>query len=388
MDWELYELWSKKIGVKVEDNRIKVFGGSQSKFYAARVIIDGKVGFASAEDPKNAIEFAKKVAKISNEELEDFPCEKPSKVSGIYDRRVEDLTVDYLREEVERLLSSAEKISTAEISHEVSEVRITNSYGCEVEERSSFSSLNVEVVIDNGSGYDFFESRSVELRIEDVAEKAEELAKLSAKSKRVERKISDIILSPYAVHQLFSNTLYPSLSAENVLKGRSRLKIGDCIGNLKIIDDSTIDGGLMSCSFDDEGCAGRRKVIVDENIVNFFTDWKTAKIFGCTGNGFREDATTPPAPSPSNVILDVKEKCDLDDAIYINYFTGAHTANPVSGDFSYECHNATLNGEPVRMMIYGNVFELLNKLAGKFGEAKQVENTITPALRFESVRLI
>ncbi len=389
MEWEVYELRSWEISVEIEGGRIKSVCESSDVSYAARVILNGKLGFASANSREESLELAKKLARVSEEELSDFPCERPASVSGIYDSRIGNVGADYLREEAEILLSSVElNVVAARITHSFSEVRIENSFGLEVCEKSTHSSLVVEIVADSGSGYEVEESRSVRLDVEGAAKRAEELAKLSAKSEKVEPGTIDIVLSPYAVHQLFQNVLYPSLSAENVLKGRSTLKIGEHVGNLRLIDDATLEGGLFSCSFDDEGCRARRKVLIDRSVVNLLTDWKTSREFGVTANGFREEITQPPSPSPSNVIVDVPERADADGAIYVHYFIGAHTANQVSGDFSLECHNAELDGKAVRCMVYGNIFEMLRKIIGEVGKARQVENTVSAAIRFEALRVV
>ncbi|MET1124759.1 MAG: TldD/PmbA family protein [Archaeoglobaceae archaeon] len=382
MEWEVYELSVKETYAEVEAGKLKLLGSSRLKKFAARVLIDGKVGFASAESERKAIEMAEKLAKVSGEKLDDFPVEKPAKVSGIYDRRVEDLTPEFLREELERL----QNVAVARISHSVSEVKIRNSFGLDVEEKSTSSSLLVEVVTE-GSGYWYEETRSLELDIEGCVERAKQLAEISARARKIEKGVYDVVLSPLAVDQLFSNTIYAALSAENVVKGRSPLKIGEYLGELKMIDDATLSGGLNSCSFDDEGVAAKRKVLVDGEVKSFLTDWKHSKTFGVTGNGFREEVTLPPSPSPTNVVVETK-KCDAEDAIYVHQFIGAHTANPVSGDFSYECHHATLNDEPVRLMVYGNVYELLRNLEGRVGEVEQHGNTVSAALRFRDVRVV
>ncbi len=393
MDWEIYEVYWKEISADVEAGKLKVVKSSEGKYYAARVIINGKVGFASASSEKKALELAEKIARVSEDELTDFPVDEPAKVEGVYDKRVEDVTADYLREEYERLVAAVEKcnVASAAIKHEFSEVRIRNSFGLDCSERSTYSSLTLEAVYKEGSAYEMSESRMLELDIEGAAKRAERLAVMSAKARKIDSGLYDIVLMPLAVHQLFFYALYPSFSAENVVKGRSKLKIGDKIGKITLIDDPTIDGGLMSCSFDDEGVAARRTILVKDGIVkSFFSDWKYGKVIGeVTGNGFREDESLPPSPAPSNVIVEVDSEADIDKALVIHSLIGAHTANPISGDFSLECMNAELNEVGVKgAMIYGNVFDLLDKIVGAAGEAKQVENTISAPLKFKNVRII
>ncbi len=393
-NWEVYEIKTSSISAEIEAGKLKVVKSYQEMAYAVRVIVNGRVGFASASSLEEAKKMAVKLAKVSEEKLKDFPVEKPRVVKGIYDKRFENLDANYLKSEVEVILSSADRanIAFANVEHELTEVRITNSFGLDCSEKSTYSSLIVEAVYDTGSSYEMYESRGIKLDIEDTTKRAEELAIKSSKAEKIDSGYYDVVLKPLAVHQLFYYTLYPSLSAENVYRGRSRLRIGDYIGKITVLDDSTIEGGLFSCSFDDEGVAARKTVLVEDGVVkSYYTDWKYSKLMDInpTANGFREDYSSPPSPSPSNILIEIDEKADDDNALIVYSFIGAHTSNPVSGDFSLECMNAELNGKAVKgAMVYGNVFEILKRIEGKCDRVRQVENTITASVRFSKLRIV
>ncbi|MEM2726770.1 MAG: TldD/PmbA family protein [Archaeoglobaceae archaeon] len=391
MEWEIYEERVKGISAEISGGKLKLIHSSNDTSFAVRVIIDGKVGFSAGRNVEKAMENAKKIAKISEEKMDGFPNDKPAKVDGIYDKTIEDLTPDFLKEEYEIIVNSVEKakIASAFITHGLFEVSIKNSSGAELFDKGTYSSFSIETVYGEGSGFAQFESRSKKLEIAETARYAEELAIESSKAVRIESGYYDVVLTPYAVHQIFSNALYPSLSAENVSKGRSMLKSGSFVGELRIIDDPTIEGGLESFSFDDEGVRARRKTLVDREVLCFYSDWKNSKEFGVTGNGIRGGIEIPPSPAPSNIVIEIQEKADTDGALLIHNFIGSHTANPLSGDFSVECMNAEFNGKAVRgAMIYGNVFEILKRIGGFCSDSKQVDNTITPAIRFEKVRVV
>lgn len=394
MEWEIYQYRVKGISAEIEAGKLKNVESYLNSGFSARVIVEGKVGFATAFSKEKALEMAEKIARVSEDTLEDFPSGKYSKVEGIYDRKVENVDSEFLKEEYEKLMSAVTRasISSASIDHEVFEVRISNSFGLECAEKSTSSSLIVEAVFDGGSGYEICESRSVKLEIEKSVERAEELAIESSKAEKIESGIYDVILEPLAVHQLLFYSLYPSFSAENVEKGRSAVKIGDELGEITIVDDPTLIGGLMSCSFDDEGVGTRAKTLVEDGVVkSYYSDWKHSKKYGVTGNGFRQEETSYPSPLPSNVIIKTKRSGRDEDknCLRIHSIIGSHTANPISGDFSLQCMNASLGERPVKgAMIYGNVFEMLKKLEGELGEKRQVENTVTRSLRFRDVRVI
>jgi len=392
MEWEVYEYRVKGISAEIEAGKLKSVESYVDSGFSARVIVGGRVGFASSFSRERAIEMAEKIARISEDFMEDFPSEKYEKVGGIYDRKVEEIDSEFLKDEYESILSAVNraKISSASISHEIREIRISNSYGLECEEKSTSSALIVETVYNGGSAYEICESRKAKLEIEEAVKRAEELAVESSKAEKIESGIYDVLLEPIAVHQLLFYSLYPSFSAENVEKGRSTVRIGDELGKVSITDDPTIEGGLMSCSFDDEGVNTAPTPLVEEGVVRrYYTDWKHSKKYGVTGNGFRMEETSFPAPLPSNIIIEAGDECDDDGCLRIHTLIGSHTANPISGDFSLECMNASFGDKPVKgAMIYGNIFDVMKKLEGESGERRQVENTITKSLRFRDLRVI
>ncbi|MDI9610147.1 MAG: TldD/PmbA family protein [Archaeoglobales archaeon] len=391
MEWEIFEEKVRGFLAEVSAGNLRAVHSYNDSSCAVRVIIDGKVGFSAGKNVERVMENAKKIARISEERLHNFPNEKPAKVLGIYDKRLENITSDFIKEEYEILITSVEraKIANAYIIHSIVEVNLKNSSGADLSKKETFSSFSIETVYEDGSGFSECESRSRELEIVETAQYAERLAIGSSKATKIESGYYDLILMPYAVHQLFSNTLYPSLSAENVSKGRSLLKIGSYIGELKLIDDPTIEGGIESYSFDDEGVKARRKILVDKEVKCFYSDWKNSINFGATGNGLRAGIELPPSPMPSNVVVEIDNKADPDHALIIHNFLGSHTANPLSGDFSVECLNAELNSRAIKgAMIYGNIFEVLKRIEGYSSEEKQVECTISPAIRFKKIRVV
>jgi len=391
MEWEIYETDARGFLAEVSAGKMRFLHSYSGKSYAVRVIRDGKVGFSAGRELERAFKNARRVALVSEERIESFPNEKPARVEGIYDRRFEKIGPEFIKEEYEILVSSIERarIATAFISHEILEVRLRNSSGADLSEKETLSHFSIEAVYEEGSGYSQCESRTIDLEIAETARYAEELAISSSKAGNLESGYYDIVLTPYALHQVFSHTLYPSLSAENVSKGRSVLRKGSFLGNIRIIDDPTLEGGMASYSFDDEGVSARRKVLVDGEVLQFYSDWKNSREFGVTANGLRPSIDSPPVPGPSNIVVEVEEKADIEGALVVHSFIGSHTANPISGDLSLECMNAEFNGKAVKgVMVYGNVFEMLNSISGHCSKRKQVENTLAPAIRFENIRVI
>ena len=81
-------------------------------------------------------------------------------------------------------------------------------------------------------------------------------------------------------------------------------------------------------------------------------------------------------------------------AIYVHSVVGAHTANPMSGDFSVEMSNPfrVKDGalaEPIRgAMISGNFFDLQRQVVALGKESRSVGSYILPPVKINKVRVI
>ena len=395
MEWEIFEIEGVSRCAKIERGKLKILEEWREKKVGVRVIENGKVGFVTANYfTEDLLEKARKIARVSEEKLERFPEGEYVKVEGIYDERVEKATSDEIKEFVESMVNSALNYnvnpSNGMIELSVETIRLKNSFGADLEYKSTYCQAYLECVCDGSSGFEIDESRGI-ADFEFVGKRSAELAVESKNPEKIEG-IYKLVLSPIAVHQLLEFTLYPAISLENVLKGRSPLtEIGrNYLGKLSVIDDGTLSYGLCTAPFDDEGVGVREKVIFDEGVLkSYITDFRHALIAKVepTGNGFRGDDLYP-TTSPTNVILEFDEVEKELEGVYVHSLIGAHTSNPVSGDFSLETMNAFLNGKPVRGMIYGNIYDLLKKITAFGKDVRQIENTVTPSIEFENVKFV
>lgn len=398
MEWEVYSLTTVTKSVTVEKGKIKIVETKEERSYAVRVVENGRIGFATSNRlGDHLFELARKMARVSEDRIEGLPDGKKRNVEGLYDPKIERIDSEWLLESATRMISPALDAnvnpSMGYVEVRIETVRIENSNGVELEEKRSYCEAYLECVKENGSGFEFDSCRTSNVDFEFVGRRATELALDSVRSKDIEGGFYDVVLSPIAVHELLSYTLYPAFVAENVMKGRSPLtEIGrKYFGDLTIIDDGSISYGLMSFGFDDEGTAPDKTVVFEEGVLrSYITDFKTSKEMNIrpTGNCVRGDDLYP-ATAPTNVVLEFEHVGDVDGDIYIHALMGAHTSNPVSGDFSVEALNAYFKGEPVRsVMISGNVYELLKKISAFGRDVRQIENTITPSILFEDLRIV
>ena len=85
---------------------------------------------------------------------------------------------------------------------------------------------------------------------------------------------------------------------------------------------------------------------------------------------------------------------EIDSGIITTSVLGAHTANPISGDFSVEVNNAFTieNGEITdgvkKAMISGNIFELMKTCDGLKSEIKQKGLYIIPKILVHDLKVI
>ena len=394
--WEIFHEVEVKKSLRIEKGKIKHLIEEREEGVAIRAIVNGKVGFSFTTDPDaviDACERAIKISKISEESLTDFPEGGYSAVKGLYSR-VDDA---WLREAGEKVISTAldKGVNPAEGVVEVSELKkeIVNSAGAKLESQESFLSAFIDCVYEEGSAYELASGRE-SIDLERMASNAAEFAIHSAKGSRLEAGKYDVVLSPLAVHQLFYHALYPAFSMENVMKGRSPLanKLNEKIfGEISLIDDGKADGLFVSSPFDDEGNATDRTNLVEDGILkDFLKDWKWAIEASAnpTGNGIRQERNSYPVTLPTNVIVEAEEEEDYGKALYIHSFTGAHTSNPISGDFSLEISPGIFDGKPIKTgMLYGNVYDLLRRIECSGKQKIQVENTYSSWLKFSEIEI-
>jgi PmbA protein len=229
-----------------------------------------------------------------------------------------------------------------------------------------------------------------------VGKAAAVMARSSLAGTKAESGTYDVLLKPLAVAELLENTILSAFEADNVQKGRSSLKgrLGEMISSqgLNVHDDGLLAGGLDSSAFDGEGSPSRRTVLIEKGILKgFLYDSYTAGKDGLrsTGNAVRQGYSDVPRVGMRNLIVSSPVAYDLLEetkGYLINGLIGAHTANPISGDFSVEARNAFRVSpgempEPIRsLMLAGNIYDLLKNI--EIGtDVRAVGGIVTPTIK-------
>lgn len=381
-----------------------------------RVIKDNKQGFAFTS---NMDEIAKTGLKaIDNTKLtkvdENYAfaeVEKVTEVKNVYDKKFNDLSLDEAVEFLKNTISAASdsgcEVTGSGFSASEGRSLIVNSNDVSIENEGTGFGLGLSVTIQKdgeiATAYNSQSSRLFELDGEKLANEVCDLAKSSLNTKPVETGDYDVVLDYYAATGLLQ-TFISAFNGENVSRGRSILKdkIGTEIANptLSIIDNPLLEKGLFTSKCDDEGSVSQKTDLIKNGVLNsFIYDIYTANSEGVktTSNGLRGSYLSTPTISPTNLQFEFSEMKDLsevDSGVLTTSVLGAHTANPISGDFSVEASNAFKieNGEltdPInKAMISGNIFEIMKSVEGLKSEIKQYGSYIIPKLLVHNLRVV
>ena len=415
-NWEIYIANSENIEVESKNDILNFAKEEIEKGVGIRILKDNKMGFAYTTDLDKIPETAQKAldnAKLNkvDENYEFAPVEKVSNVKGTYDAKYDDLSVDecceFLENIIERTKENNCNISSTGFSASKGEELIVNSNGVSIYDKGTGFSGGLSAYIEKdgqyATAYDYDSSRHLDLEYEKLTDDVCKLVHDSLNPKAIETKDCDVVLDYYAASGLLS-TFIQGFNSENVLRGRSLLhdKVDSEItdSNLTIVDNPLLEKGMGTSKCDGEGTASKKTTLVENGILkSFLYDIYTAKKSGCetTSNGYRSSYLTTPDVSPSNLEFKFKTLIGLDEidsGIISTSVLGAHTANPISGDFSVELNNAFTieNGEITdgvkKAMISGNIYELMKNCEGVKSEIKQMGSFIIPKIMVHDLKVI
>ena len=381
-----------------------------------RVIKDEKLGFAFTsnlekidEIANQAIENTKLNKKDENNSFAEIG--KVKEVKKVYDDKFNNLDLDESVELLKTVISTATdsgcEVTGSGFSASEGRTLIVNSNGVSIENKGTGFGIGLSVTIQKegqiATAYNSQSSRFFDIDGVKLATEVCDLAKSSLDTKPIETNDYSVVLDYYAATGLL-NTFIGAFDGENVRRGRSILKdkLGSEIANptLSIIDNPLLEKGLLTTKCDGEGSVSQKTDLIKDGVLNsFIYDIYTAnkENVKTTSNGFRGSYLTTPMISPSNLefkFSEMKDLSEIDKGVLTTSVLGAHTANPISGDFSVEASNAFKieNGEltePInKAMISGNVFEIMKNIEGLKSEIKQYGSFIIPKLLVHNLRVV
>jgi PmbA protein len=414
---EVFIIKSQGKGFTIEKNSISSISGGIERGIGIRVILNKKIGFAYCtheEKAEESIKQALALSKLGNESEFTFP--EPGKlgsIDGIFDDKIINLSVDEALDGTSQLIESALEIdpdivlTRGGVGYGSEEFVIANSKGLEVEDFGTEISASASCVLrKNGmsSGFEYSSSRILTIDYEMIGRSAAKLAKRGQDAKKIESKEMTVVFTPNALSSLLEFITVTALYGEAVFKGESVYsdKLNEVVAgeNISIIDDGTLAGGLNSAVTDDEGSPSKRNGLIEHGVLKgFLFSQSSALEFDQqnTANAMRTERLassrnykSPPVVRARNIILEgEKTKLDtlisqVDDGVLVYDVLGAHTSNPVSGDFSV--NSSTLfkiqGGEiayPVKSaMLGGNFHDCLKRISALGDDYKLVSGGLTP----------
>ena len=409
---EVYWYAGRSVSADLKKKKISLCTSSVGTGISIRTIEKGRIGISGTSNPEQwqaCLDAAIAGGRLaSQEDWQGLPG--PAEITG------SDLSFDpglspepeAARDLIRGMLDGADAYEKAEVTSggaelATGEILVANNRGVRYRSRQTEVSISLETICGRSTGYEFDHAyRPGDLDPSRVGKRAAELAVRSADAKDIPTGDYDIVLSPMAYADLLSNIFVPALSGKNVLQGRSKLAgmIGEEVTAplVSLYDDPHRPGAGGSTWFDAEGMPTKRLDFVRDGILKGFAyDLKTAyrAKTASTASAIRGGAGGLPAIGHHNIVLDGKRDEVLSEpALYVHSVVGAHTANPLSGEFSVEVSNAFLaeKGEwqtPVKSaMIAGNFFGLQKNIAALGKEGRSIGSYILPAVRINNVRVI
>ena len=414
-NFDVYGVSSIGITVEVKDSKVDKIKNFIKEGIAFRVVVNGRLGFAYTTDVsedgiKVAIECAKGNAKVvSPDEFFFSPPSKGEVPFSLFDENYWDIDVnrkiELARAVEEKARSYSDKIKRVRKSSYgdvFTTVYYANSNGQVFSYSVTNYSLSILLVASCGEesqmGWDFDSVRYFSsLNPDKVAVEAAESAVELLGAKTMKTKKLPVIFKNKVFAELIE-ALSPVFLGDNVVRGKSLFadKLGYEVAShaLTIYDDPTLEGGINSVPYDDEGMPTKRKAVVERGVLkNFLLDIYSAKKLGLepTGNGLRASISSLPSSSVTNLVVErgALELNELvrtpEEVLLVTDAMGIHTINPISGEFSIGISGIYYrDGEKLHpvtgMTVAGNIKDLLFGITQVGSDVRWVGNVFTPSV--------
>ncbi len=421
----VYEGQATNIGIELaqvnKTNRIIDRG------LGVRVAANKAIGFAYTniiEDPKaidGMVARALSAAKASKPDAQwnGLPQKKPYRETAkTYDKKILHFSSEELVNTASTMLDSAAQVDKRVFSIEggigsayVSNA-VANSNGISGFDRGTMIECSLATLAKEGGTvtpvcFEFNAARNLDIDAAWVGKEAAKMAVSALKTKSVETKSAKLILTQFALQELLTYTLINAIKADSVQRNQSPFKgkIGEKVAseNLTVYDDGLFVGGLRTSVFDGEGYPHQKTPVIERGVLrNFLYDTYAAKKDGVesTGNASRAGYLSTPSIDTSNFHImpgnttSNEMLSQVDDGLIIYFLQGAHSSNPVSGEFSvvatpaWKIEKGEITHSSRGVMLAGNIFELLKNISAVGSNERQMGSIIAPWIQVENVRVI
>ncbi len=426
-DAEAYVYDGSSISIGLERGQITKSSVVVDRGLGIRVAVNKAIGFAYTNvlEKQDAVEDAVvkslSAAKASRPDADwhGMPEKKPlSLVENTYDPKIAELHAEDLVNITSTMLDSAVKLDKRVLAIEggagsgFGSTAIVNSNGISAFDTGTVIECSVATVAKEGNTvtpvcFEFNAARNYKVDPEWVGKEASRLALSALKTKRIETQTTKLILTQFALQELLYFTLINAVKADNVQRNQSPFKgkIGAKVAsdNVTIQDDGLLSGGLRTSTFDAEGSPKQKTPVIEKGVLrNFLYDHYCAKKDGVesTGNALRAGYLSTPGIETTNFhVMPGNKSADelleeVEEGLIIYYLQGAHSSNPVSGEFSVVATPAwrIKKGEIVHcsrgVMLAGNIFDVLKNVSAIANNERQMGQLVSPWILVENVRVI
>ncbi len=428
---EFYGSWRRNLLIDISGDRVNRVSIRVIGEYGVRASIGKKVaGISSSNLSPDVEDLSRRLAKIIKASPEDKDWPGFSKgyrrgvLAKIYDEKLAAIPVEEVIERLKGYMDESREaarsrgsestiIPSGMVSLGSGGIIIANNLGEHLYDEATSIMLYYEVKSRRNGEEASYETVYVGTRLDEErilreARRGGEYSVLFIGARPVGSGSYNLLLDQYNAAAFAETVLSPAFSALNVQENRSPLKdrLGQTVisENLSIIDDPSIDWGVGSRSFDDEGVPTRRKYVINNGVLEtYLYDYYTASRAGLksTGNGFRRNPGSPPHPGPTNLVFEADKTWGWDEMVsemrkglIVHGMIGYWMSNPVNGATQATISHGLLveNGEvkhPVKgVVIGGNMYDWLGKdLVGVGRELLQVGSIYMRPILVGSVRV-
>lgn len=406
--------------VYIDGSRISNIETKRESGVMVRIADGGRQGKASVvlgsdSSVPECVRMAENVLRFSPEgETTSFavPGQARIPVPDVWDRKVEDITPDALREMARRLIDSCDvDIPRAQIRVSTNDCRVMNSNGVDASHRSTLVYGHFTSMFRGeqpGEGAETFHGTHLDIPIEAIGASLSRQARDSASAKGFEGHESlSMLLPPGQLGEMLLTSVGAAVNGENVKYGRSLWK--DSIGNevackeLVMTDDPTISAPL-SCALDDEGTPTEKRSIIENGVLRSFL--RDSFCGGSTGNGMRRSSVEAqgafertPIVKPLNLTVSpgryTRDQLieQTDNGILVERFANPE-ADELSGRFglNVRCGYLIRKGEVVGVvnnsLLMGNMFDAVKAIEAIGSDSMQTGVINTPTMAFSGAELV
>ena len=412
VDLEVLSSTQRDLFIDAKDGKASDVSLSTRGGIGLRVVVGGKVGYASTEDLSEEA-----LAWVLDEAVENASLQTSGSASLVAGRPLgrHDLLDEGLSAPLTSKVAAAttleqqvtadprvQSMQYARYTETQGEVEIGSTTGSDGGYRTGLAVLIAGLVMREGDsvkqGFEIEAKR--EFHQLDPGRTALEAVtnlgrQLGAKPLKTGRRRA--VLEPDVVATLLELFCY-ALSGKTLAEGKSRLadKLGRRVASraVTLVDDATLAGGLASRPFDAEGTPSERLTVVEEGVLrSFLHNSDTAARTGqqTTGHAARNYRSTL-AVAATNLLLLPGAGVSEQDGVIITDLMGVHAgANPISGDVSVQAMGLEVNGGERRPVddfaISFNLFELLERVEEVGDDAKWKVGSGNSAFRVPSLAI-